>query len=99
MIIYEKHPISAAEASRLKTWLVSSEAQLFKDCLTAMQNKFFVDSINIKCRPAETMEDKDKVENLSSAEETKGRAMHWLITEFEKLSDPEIGFFRLKINT
>lgn len=99
MIIYEKHPISAAEASKLKAWLISPEAQLFRECIMAMQNKFFVDAINIKCRPSETMEDKEKVENLSSAEEARGRTMHWLITEFEKLSDPEIGFFRLKINT
>lgn len=99
MIIYEKHPISAAEASKLKEWLTCKEAQLFRDCLESFKNSFLIDSLNIKCRPSDTDEQKIKNNTLSKDSERRGLDVQWLINQIEEISDPKVGFFRIKIIT
>lgn len=99
MITYEKYPISVAEASRIKAWLNSAEANLFKELVSAQMHVHFFDSINLRCRHAETSLDRSKNENLASIHAIDGSDVRHFIETFEDFSKPDHGFFKLKVNT
>jgi hypothetical protein len=99
MITYSLEPISPTEASRLKAWLTTAEAQLFRDCVAAQMHRYFFDSINIKCRPSDTALDRSKLESQARIEESKGEDVQFFLEMFELLAQPSHGFYKLKVNT
>lgn len=99
MITYSIEPISPAEASKLKAWLGSAEAQLFKDCVSAEMHSKFFNAINIKCKPAKSIEDSTKNAARSAGDERAGLELQSFLSMFERLGEPDHGFHRIKINT
>lgn len=99
MITYALEPISPVEASRLKAWLTTGEAQLFRDCVSAQMHRHFFDSINIKCKPCDTAPDRSKLESQAKIEESMGEDVQFFLEMFERLAQPAHGFYKLKVNT
>lgn len=99
MIVYEKQPISAAEASRIKAWMTGPEADLLRELVSAQMHMHFFDSVNLRCKRHETSNDQSKAEHMALAHEFSGCDMRLFIEVFEKISRPDHGFFKLKVNT
>lgn len=99
MITYDKYPISAAEASRLRAWLTGSEAHLFKECVSAEMNSHYLDAVNHQSKPTESVEDECKFNNLAESSLAQASEVSTFIRIFEQFSGPDSGFFKLKVNT
>lgn len=46
MIQFTLEPLSAGEASRVKTWLSMAEAQMFRECIEAQMNEHYIEAVN-----------------------------------------------------
>lgn len=99
MIVYDRVPISHEDASKLKAWLGSAEAQLFRECAVAKMNSHFFDSINKKTKQCESDQDYTKAKYQSEVDEMQGGHMRHFIEILDKLSSPKSGFFKLNIKT
>ena len=97
MIQYAKDPLDPVRAGKLKAWLGSDEAQLFKDCITARMHEHFLNASNIRSKPAEIEADIDKLELQASMQDEEARKHSVFLQSFEFFSDPEHGFYKLKI--
>lgn len=99
MINYEKHPISAAEDSRLVQWIRSEMAGYFMDRARDQMHVHLLDAVNIRSKPAETAMDRAKLEAQANIFEDQAATMRQFIEVFNNLSSPDAEFFKLKINT
>lgn len=99
MIVYDRVPISHEDSSKLKAWLGSAEAQLFKECVASQMNAYYFDAINTKSKHSETDLDATKLYNQSLHHEHNGTTTKMFLEMFDKLSTSDSGFFKLNIKT
>lgn len=99
MIVYEKHPMSATEASLLKSWMSQPGASIFREAVTAQMNQHYLDALNYQTKLADSPEDKAKFSGQAASKVDEAKDIVNFIKVFERFADPEHGFFRLKINT
>lgn len=98
MMRYEQVPIPLLDAERLKVWFTRDEAELFRRCVSSQMHKHYADAINIQSQ-AKTKEDQDKFNKQSQLHLDQARDIQTFIRVFESFSNPQYGFFTLKITT
>lgn len=99
MITFSIEPISLGEASKIKAWLSTNEAQLFRECVVAQMNEHYCNAINAQTQPTENSYDYEKF-NIQSRGSLAlaGRLLEFLRV-FDELADNKYGFHKIKINT
>lgn len=92
---FETRPISAPERLSLTAWIASGEAKTFQSLVEDEMQSEYIRAITVQCKSTDkSTEHKFSVQ--ASEHIRKGDELKLFLSLFQKFSDPEYPFQRLK---